>query len=268
MKTERRDLPAEGHDPLAHKGGGTCSFQRGGKCREIRVEFLGRNISSGRIRVLDGQQHLGPHQERRGAPRFLPVALDDVIDVDTGLSPQVRVEAPDHRREFFRNRLEDRSERDIVAERLQGAALHAQGIDAKRPQRGLRHLGRHERVAVTVAADPGAETDEGRQIIERPRIEAGRFPGFAQMGVRPGQSLGKHLAQVMQRVVEFRLDAGSRHVNLTGAPEAFELDLNLAREPGLLARRAVRVLVSVQQCCRSPDGVPGRSGAWPRSGAL
>ena len=51
MKTEGRDLPSERHHPLAHERARPCFLQRGREDREIGIEFPGRDVRGGRLRM-------------------------------------------------------------------------------------------------------------------------------------------------------------------------------------------------------------------------
>ena len=120
------------------------------------------------------------------------------------------------------------AQRQVVREAFELPCKQAQRVEAQRGERVRSHLGRHARMPVAVATDPGAEADHRRHVFQVIEREASLFPCFAKVRVRPRNRFGKNFAQVEQRVFQFLVDAWASDMDLTGAPQRFQSRLQRA----------------------------------------
>lgn len=103
-----------------------------------------------------------------------------------------------------------------------------------------------ERVAVAVAADPGAEGQArdvagGEEFIDG---ESGIAPGFGEVQVEPVEGGGKEVAQVMDGIAQFAEDIGADEVDFAGAPEGFEGGDDAVADAAAFAVGEFRVFVA------------------------
>ncbi len=85
-------------------------------------------------------------------------------------------------------------------------------------------VGSDERVAVAVAADPGAE-DQARDVsggAEQIERQAGVAPGFGEMQVEPVDGGREKVAQVVGGIAQLAGDVRADEVDFRGAPEGFQ----------------------------------------------
>ena len=113
-------------------------------------------------------------------------------------------------------------------------------------------------MTIPIPTDPCAEADQRWQRIHPSRIIPRRHPCLAQMDVRTSQCLWEDLPQVVQRILQLRIDRWPRHMDLACAPETLEVVFKQALQPRLLTRCVGRVLVSVHQRVNFPMKLPHR----------
>ena len=111
---------------------------------------------------------------------------------------------------------------------------------------------------VPIPADPSPEPHQRRQSLNLPTLKTSRLPRLPQMNVRPRHRLRKHFPQIMQRILQLRLDRRPRHMNLPCPPQALQLGLQHPPHPLLLPRREHRMVHPVQQLINLPVPLPHR----------
>ena len=84
-------------------------------------------------------------------------------------------------------------------------------------------------MAVTVAADPSAETQPGQDagMIDLLRVESGGLPRFAQAAIDAAQRFGKDIDQMVQNAGALHFHRRFIEEHFAGAPEAFECGFDL-----------------------------------------
>ena len=247
METKGLQAAAERHDEFAHDPAGAHGNQSVRECHDVRIQFRRRSIAMGRLWLFKRHQHLGAHEVSHFAPRLLTVALMNVGQVHRGLRLQGIDQTVPQRLQRFRRLLKQGAERRLVGQLFQPAPVHPQRILAQGAEGFFGDLGRDERMAVAVTADPAPKPDQGRQRIRLLGIKTRSLPGLAQMDVRTRQRLGEHLAQVVHGVLQLGINGGPRHMNLAGAPQVLDLRLQLPFDAHLLTRRVGRVVMAVHQ---------------------
>ena len=110
-------------------------------------------------------------------------------------------------------------------------------------------VGGDERMAVAVAAYPGAEAQarELPGVAEKNRVEIGVHPCLAQAAVEFRQSLGENLREVVHEVAPLGGHLGLAQEDLTRAPETFEGHLDLLAAIGEFQGGLARVLALLEQ---------------------
>ena len=247
VETEDRKLPQDGGDEIVGQRRGTGGAEGAGEHVEIGLQ-VGRFLIDMRgVRCVARDEDFLAHQQGCGAPWLLVVLAEQGGHIGSGAAIDFRREAFEHHLEFGRHLLEMFAERQVMGEPLELAGKQSQGIVAQCGEGVARHLGGDARVAIAVAADPGSEADHRWQFVQCGGIEARLAPGLAQVGVGARDRLGKHLAEVEERVVEFLGDAGAGDVDFPGAPEGFELGFQEMPATGAFAVGEGRVFALLHQ---------------------
>ena len=136
-----------------------------------------------------------------------------------------------------------------LAEGLQPLVADRDGGGTEEIQRAGGDIGRDQRMTIAVAADPGAEGDLGQciRVFDAGRVEAGFFPGLAQAEVHADHGVREHLRQEVIDVTQLRRHVGLLVIDLAGAPEALEGDLDLLADRALLGDGPHVVLATDEQ---------------------
>ena len=134
----------------------------------------------------------------------------------------------------------------------EGAQLPRQHVHPARAQFGeglARGVRRDERMPVAVAADPRAEPQPRQRaaVAEQRGVEPGITPRQGQAAVERRDCAGEALPEVVHEVAPFGGDLRFAQEDFTGAPEAFECDLDLLTAVGEFERGQARVFARVEQ---------------------
>ena len=148
-----------------------------------------------------------------------------------------------------RRRLEMVTEREALTEGLEALVADRDGGGTEEIEGAGGDFGRDQRVAVAVAADPSAEDDLRQRVrmLHPGGIEARLFPGLTQAQVHADHGVREDLGEEVIDVPELRLDVGLLVVELAGAPQTFEGDLDLLADRALLGGGPHVVLAADEQ---------------------
>ncbi len=221
---------------------------------DVRVAALGAaagGLQPGRHEA----QLLAPALVRPGAPATTPAAR--------GTAPGRRRSRPP----ALRARRDRSAADDADSSRQEGADVGGVAAQHQRPlplQRGAGDLGGDERVPVSVAADPGAEAEEGRdpEARRRPLLARARAPGI---GTPPGPRRGASARTPPGRPAPRRAGWGARCATGGWRPARSPPRADAPRSPPAPAGRPAGRPAPRAAGRRGPGG-RARSGGAPRWG--
>ena len=131
-----------------------------------------------------------------------------------------------------------------------GLALLAHGGFAQPNQGLLGHFGRHARMTIAIAADPGGKPQERRYAERLTRIELGQGVPQVLHDFRHHFPQHRHDAQT---ALHFLDDGGRPGTNEVGLPELGQLRLELGVQFRRLARQQVTFIEPLQQLAQPPQ---------------
>ena len=244
VEAERAQREAQRREPVAGERRGAVGGERSADDREVGVEGLGRRVGR-QLGVRRTRGDVARDLARgRGKPRIdarqrLPVGL--VLAVRVGIARtlgecQQRLGRPH----------EARRHRQLGAECVHLVEVGAERERTLRARGVTERLGRHERIAVAVAADPAAHAEERRHLV------ACEGPvGFADRGryrtVEPRHLGEEGRAIEVEAVLDLVDHPQARQAQHRGLPEREHVPADRRLELALLLLGERRAVARVQR---------------------
>ena len=278
VEAEHLHRLAQPEQPVVGQRPGAVAAQRGVDDVEVGAQLVGRVV--GRqldVDVRPGDDPAEDLRRRRGQPRRDPVQRPAIglVGAERGVVAGGLGEVVELRRRGD----QPVGHRQLVAQQLELAQVVAErrlGLAGGGPP---QRVGRDERVAVAVAADPGAGQQHG------PGKQAGVGPALvqrpAELGVERGDDVEQGQVVVPQRLVDLVGQPQPRQPEQRGLPEGEHRPPELGRPLGIVDlphRRAVALADELADLpldvgdrlaahlgrVRGDDGADERPGELPR----
>ena len=261
-------MKAEGPDRAHQRGEPAPGEQRGAVGRERRIdrreigEELGRGRVGRRIAVRRAGRNVADESIRGGrdaridADQRLPVRLVGAVRIV--VAGALRQSQQRRRRMHKTCR-----QRELRAERVDLLEVVRERDRSLRGDRVLERLGRHERIAVAVPADPRARTQHRRRSARSPRDGEALLEREAQPRNRDQEGI----AVIGEAVLDLVLHLELREPDHRRLPEREHLTIETGFELGDLLGRELHAVAPLQEPHDLALAVEDALAAAPRSDA-